>query len=59
MEAKPSKPVFKLTLQTLPGSVPAIIRLRGALKTLLRAFGLKCISVEEVPVPVKPLEETK
>jgi hypothetical protein len=39
----------KLTLRPLSGTVPASVRLRRALKTLLRAFGLRCLRVEDVP----------
>ena len=51
---RPPKPVFKLTLEALPrpdGADPAgTYRLKGALKSLLRAWGLRCIEV----APVKP-----
>jgi hypothetical protein len=48
METK-EKPTYRLTVTMMPGSVPAINRLRSALKTLLRAFGVRCISIEELP----------
>ncbi len=40
---------FVIEVEALPGSVPAVVRLRSALKTLLRAFSLKAIEVREVP----------
>ncbi|MGD0540529.1 MAG: hypothetical protein ABSB33_03320 [Tepidisphaeraceae bacterium] len=43
---------FRLTLRALPvapGGPPAIIRLRGALKVLLRRFSLRCVDVRELP----------
>lgn len=39
----------KLTLLPLPDAVPATIRLRRALKCLLRSFGLKCVRIEDAP----------
>ena len=42
---KPNRPRYVLVLQPLPG-VDAIRALKRALKYLLRACGLKCISVE-------------
>lgn len=44
-----TRPVFKLVLTPEKGdTVDPILRLRAALKTLRRAFRLRCISVEEV-----------
>jgi hypothetical protein len=43
------RPTYLLTLQPEPGPVPEINRLRRCLKQLLRAYGLVCLSVEEVP----------
>jgi hypothetical protein len=43
-------PTFRLVLRSLPSKGPVEVRLRRALKCLQRAFGLKCIRVEEVPV---------
>ena len=45
---------YRVTLRTVPRAGPAELRLRRALKVLLRAFGLKCVSVEEVPPPSDP-----
>ena len=39
---------YRLVLRAIPDPVPPIIRLRSALKTLLRAFGLRCESIEAV-----------
>jgi hypothetical protein len=38
-------PTFLLRLRALPG-VDGVRALRAALKTLLRCYGLKCLSVE-------------
>jgi hypothetical protein len=40
---------FRLTVQALPSAVPAARRLARGLKYLLRACGLKCVAVEELP----------
>lgn len=42
------QPRYRLLLQAQAGPVPAVVRLRRALKCLLRSFGLKCVAVEEV-----------
>ncbi len=42
------KEKYRLTLQALPSNVPAINRLRSALKSLLRTFGLRCLVVEDL-----------
>lgn len=34
-----------LTLKPLPDAIPAGVRLRRALKVLLRGFGLRCTSI--------------
>jgi hypothetical protein len=49
--AKPNKsqPVFRVLLRAQPGKVPATIRLKRFLKLALRAFGLRCVAVEEIP----------
>jgi hypothetical protein len=41
------KPIYLLKLQAAPGS-EGIRALRWLLKALLRRYGLRCISVEEV-----------
>lgn len=39
---------WTIQIQPVPGwSVPPIVRLRGALKVLLRTFGLRCVSILE------------
>jgi len=38
---------YVLTLQPLSDSVPETVRLRRALKTLLRSFGLRTVMVQE------------
>lgn len=40
---------FRLVLVSVPDSRPVIVRLRAALKTLLRRYGFRCESVEAVP----------
>jgi hypothetical protein len=40
-------PDFLVWLQPLPGDTPGVIRLRHFLKLALRAYRLKCLSVEE------------
>lgn len=54
---------YRLTLQAVPDQVPVILRLRQALKTLLRAYGFRCENVEElasrrqrIPATVKALK---
>lgn len=41
------KPRFKLILEPLPGGAPVIVRLRRALKMLLRAYGFRAVYVNE------------
>jgi len=40
---------YVLELRAVPGnwSAPGIVRLRRALKCLLRGFGLRCVAIEE------------
>jgi hypothetical protein len=38
-----------VTIRALPDDAPAAVRLRRWLKLGLRTFGLRCVSVEEVP----------
>lgn len=38
---------FVLTLEPLPGKLPAIVRLRRLLKRLLRSGGFRCVRIEE------------
>jgi len=47
----PETPVFRLTVQALPQSVPAVLRLRRLLKTMLRWFGFRCLLAEEIKSP--------
>jgi len=51
MAAKSDRPVFKLTLRAMkdPYGVPAIVRLRHALKSFLRSYNLRCEAIEEIP----------
>jgi hypothetical protein len=45
---KPTKPTFVLTLEALPrhDDASGMRRLRGALKSLLRAWGLRCTKLD-------------
>lgn len=40
---------FEIVIEAGPGSTPAITRLRAALKTLLRAYGLRCVQAKQTP----------
>jgi hypothetical protein len=42
---------YRLTVQVPNDRLPAAVRLRSALKNLLRAWGIKCTSIEEVKPP--------
>jgi hypothetical protein len=46
--ANESQPVFRVLLRAQPGEIPATIRLKRFLKLALRAFGLRCVSCEEI-----------
>jgi hypothetical protein len=46
------QPDFRLTLRALPGwSTDPVIRLRHALKQLLRQHGLRCVEAVDLPRP--------
>ncbi|MGH7178600.1 MAG: hypothetical protein ACREJC_14580 [Tepidisphaeraceae bacterium] len=45
---------FIIHLRAEPSGVPVIVRLRGALKVLLRSFRLRVVSVAEVPHDAQP-----
>jgi hypothetical protein len=50
MARHPGGERFRLELEALAGDdAPPVVRLRSALKCLLRAFRLKCRRVESVP----------
>ena len=51
MSKSNDNPKFALTLQSVPGDVPAIIRLRKFLKMALRSYGLRCTEIREIPEP--------
>jgi hypothetical protein len=47
---------YRIHLRSEPSGVPEIIRLRRALKVLLRSFGLRAIDVRTIPdepIPAK------
>jgi hypothetical protein len=50
----PPAPRFRVTLAPMPSDVPALIRLKRALKCLSRSFRLRCERVEELPEPPLP-----
>jgi hypothetical protein len=60
MDGRDEIGLVRVTLRPLPGAVPAAVRLRRALKCLLRAFALRCTALEVVPagpdLPVPPAE---
>jgi hypothetical protein len=44
-----SRTLYRVTLTPVPGwDVPPLIRLRSALKSFLRSYGLRCRRVEEI-----------
>lgn len=43
------RPRYRLVLRAEADTVPATIRMRAALKMLLRSFGLRCVEIVEVP----------
>jgi hypothetical protein len=47
---------WRLTLRHEPDAVPGPVRLRGALKALLRVHHLRCVAVEVIgdPDPARP-----
>jgi hypothetical protein len=45
----PDRPAYRLTIRALPCPVPATVRLRRLLKSLLRAWDFQCVAVEELP----------
>lgn len=59
--SKPSLPAFAIVLQAVPGwgAVPPIVRLRRALKSFLRSYGLKCMEIREAPAEESPAEVGK
>lgn len=54
--SKPGRTTYQLTLVDAaePGDVEPILRLRAALKRLLRGYGLRCTRVVEVPTDAPP-----
>lgn len=41
---------YRIEVEALPSGVPATVRMKRWLKIALRAFGLKCLRCEEIPV---------
>ena len=48
---------FSLILRSVPSEVPTYVRLRRALKMLLRAYGFQELDIREIPPP--PPEASK
>ena len=54
----PQQPNYRLTLRVVPGHAgPPIVRLRRLLKAALRAYGLRCVQLEELPAPGPAAQE--
>jgi hypothetical protein len=53
---KPDRAVYSLELRGEPGNwrAPEVVRLRALLKTALRRFGFRCLSVSPKPRPSEP-----
>jgi hypothetical protein len=49
-------PEYVVRLKALPDAVPAAVRLKRALKCLLRSFGLRAVRVEELPASPEATE---
>jgi hypothetical protein len=49
--ARKQRPPFRIVLVALddPSGVPPRVRVRRALKTRLRSYGLRCLKIEPVP----------
>lgn len=47
IEAGPTE--FAIVLRPLASSIPATARLKSALKSLLRSYGLRCTDCREIP----------
>jgi hypothetical protein len=45
----PDGPRYRVELRALPNGYAPVIRLRHALKALLRAYGFQAVKVEELP----------
>jgi hypothetical protein len=48
--ASTAKTRFTITLEALPAATPAEIRMRQALKLLLRAFRFRCVERREIKI---------
>jgi hypothetical protein len=46
---RPDPPLVRLTFRPLASAVPLAARVRRLLKVALRACGLRCVQVEELP----------
>jgi hypothetical protein len=46
----PSRATIAITLTSEPSKIPTAIRLRRALKTLLRSFAFRCIDINQIGI---------
>jgi hypothetical protein len=53
------QPVYQLTLTPASGNwqAPPLLRFRALLKTALRGYGLRAVSVREIPPPATEHQE--
>jgi hypothetical protein len=54
-DPKAAPPDFWVCFRLLPSDVPADVRLRAALKTLLRRYRLRAVEIRDVPPADEPL----
>jgi hypothetical protein len=51
--------IYTITLRPLPSDVPAELRLRAALKRLLRCYDLRAVSIATTAAPAPRLDTTQ
>jgi hypothetical protein len=51
MTARQGQTRYVLTITPTWGQAPTVVRLRGLLKSLLRAYGFRCVTVQQVDAP--------
>jgi hypothetical protein len=54
---KERRPVYRVDFTPAPGADPGINAVKGILKALLRRFGFRAVSIEELPGPAPTVEE--
>lgn len=52
----PANPHFTLIIEAKPANTPAEVRLRHALKLMLRAYSLRCTSITARPATTKAVQ---